>query len=158
MLLFMMGIGLDLTIVVLMSVFLFAVGCLVYWLTGKILRKLLSGASTRKVKMLSLAGAVILSPIIILGIFILFIYVAIQTAPKMSDEEMVRNHYEMMEGDIREDLKTGMSKIEVVELFGETDTTQSTLIYDMSLPKAKEKYILEVTFDEGGLKDFRRRL
>lgn len=157
MLLFMMGVGLDLTTVVLMSVVLFAVGCLVFWLTGKILRKLLSGASIRNMKMLSLASAVILSPAIVLGIFILFIYVAIQTAPKMSDEEMVKNHYEMMEEDIRDDLKTGMSKIEVVELFGETDTTQSTLIYDMSLPKAKEKYILEIKFDEGGLRDFRRQ-
>lgn len=156
MLLFMMGVGLDLTTVVLISVVLFVVGCLVYWLTGKILRKLLPGASNRKVKLLSLASA-ILSPAIVIGTFVLVIYVAMQTAPKMSYEDIVRNHYEMMEEDISEDLKTGMSKREVVGHLGETDTTQSTLIYDLSLPEAKERYILEVTFDEGGLKDFRRR-
>ena len=63
----------------------------------------------------------------------------------------------MMEEDIRNDLKVGMSKTEVVGLFGETDTTQSILIYDLSLPDAKEKYMLEITFDEEGLKDFKRQ-
>ena len=63
----------------------------------------------------------------------------------------------MMDEDIGEDLKIGMSKTEVVELFGQADTTQSILIYDMSLPEAKEKYILEITFDNDGLKDFKRQ-
>lgn len=62
----------------------------------------------------------------------------------------------MMEEDIREDVKIGMSKTEVVGLFGEVDTTQSVLVYDLSLPEAKEKYLLEITFDTKGLKDFKR--
>lgn len=63
----------------------------------------------------------------------------------------------MMEEDIREDLKVGMSKTEVVGLFGEADTTQSVLVYDLSLPDAKEKYMLEITFDTKGLKEFKRQ-
>lgn len=48
---------------------------------------------------------------------------------------MERNHYEMMEEDIREHLKVGMSKTEVVGLFGEADTTQSILIYEGRLSR-----------------------
>ena len=70
---------------------------------------------------------------------------------------MERNHYEMMEEDIRKDLKVGMSKTEVVGLFGEADTTQSIIFYDLSLSDAKEKYMLEITFDTKGLKDFKRQ-
>jgi len=63
----------------------------------------------------------------------------------------------MMDEDIKDDLKIGMSKTEVVELFGEVDTTRSVLVYDLSLPKAKERYFLEITFDTKGLKDFKRQ-
>jgi hypothetical protein len=63
----------------------------------------------------------------------------------------------MIEQDVREDLKIGMPKTEVVEIFGDVDTTQSVLIYDLSLPEAEEKYMLEITFDDAGLKDFKRQ-
>lgn len=114
-------------------------------------------SSDEKVKLLSRVSAFILSPIVVIGSLSLFIYISIQTAPRESDEEMETNHYEMMEKDIREDLKVGMSKTEVVGLFGEADTTQSILIYDLSLPDAKEKYVLEITFDSKGLNDFKRQ-
>jgi hypothetical protein len=149
--------GVDLPTIGLLVLLLLAFGRLIFWLTKKLLRKVLKDSSDEKVKLLSRVSAFILSPTIVIGSLALFIYISIQTAPKEPDEEMERNHYEMMEEDIREDLKVGMSKSEVVGLFGETDTTQSILIYDLSLSNAKEKYMLEITFDTKGLKDFKRQ-
>lgn len=147
----------DLTTIVLITLLLLVFGQLIFWLAKKLLRKILKDPADGKVKALARVSAFILSPIIVLGSLALFIYVSIQTAPRESDEEIVRNHYQMMEEDIREELKVGQSKTEVVLLFGEADTTQSTLVYDLTLPQAKEQYILEITFDRGELKDFKRQ-
>ena len=155
MLLFLMGV--DLPTIGLIVLLLLVFGRLIFWLTKKLFRKVLKDSSDEKVKLLSRVSAFILSPIIVIGSLALFIYISVQTAPRESDEEMERNHYEMMEEDIREDLKEGMSKKEVVGLFGEVDTTQSVLVYDLSLEDAKEKYLLEITFDTKGLKDFKRQ-
>lgn len=155
MLLFLMGV--DLPTIGLLVLLLLIFGRLIFWLTKKLLRKVLKDSSEEKIKLLSRVSAFILSPVIVIGSLALFIYISIQTAPKESDEKMTRHHYEMMEEDIREDLKVGMSKTEVVGLFGEADTTQSVLTYDLSLQDAKEKYILEITFDTQGLKDFKRQ-
>jgi hypothetical protein len=155
MLLFLMGV--DLPTIGLLVLLLLVFGRLIFWLTKKLFRKVLKDSSDEKVKVLSRVSAFILSPTIVIGSLALFIYISIQTAPKESDEEMEKNHYEMMEEDIRKDLKVGMSKTEVVGLFGEADTTQSILIYDLSLQDAKEKYKLEITFDTKGLKDFKRQ-
>ena len=114
MLLFLMGV--DLPTIVLISLLLFVFGLLIFWLTKKLLRNVLKDASDRTIKLLSRFSAFILSPIIVIGSLALFIYVSIQTAPRESDEEIVKNHYEMMEEDIREDLRIGMSKTEVVGL------------------------------------------
>jgi hypothetical protein len=149
--------GVDLPTIGLLVLLLLVFGRLIFWLTKKLLRKVLNGSSDEKVKLLSSVCAFILSPTIVIGSLALFIYISIQTAPKESDEEMERNHYEMMEVDIRKDLKVGMSKTEVVGLFGEADTTQSILVYDLSLSNAKEKYMLEIMFDSKGLKDFKRQ-
>src|SRR5688572_33219659 len=141
MFLFLMGVGLpDLLVIFLL---LFGFGLLIFWLTKKLLRKVLKDASDRKIRFLSGLSAFILSPIIVVGSLALFIYVTIQNAPRESEEYIVSNHYEMMEEEIKEDLRIGMSKREVVGLFGQADTTQSIIVYDMSLPKAKEKYILK---------------
>lgn len=153
--LFLMSV--DLTTIVLITLLLLVFGQLIFWLAKKLLRKILKDPADGKVKALARVSAFILSPIIVLGSLALFIYVSIQTAPRESDEEIVRNHYQMMEEDIREELKVGQSKTEVVLLFGEADTTQSTLVYDLTLPQAKEQYILEITFDRGELKDFKRQ-
>ena len=154
MLLFLMGV--DLPTIGLIILLLLVFGRIIFWLTKKLLRKVLKDSSDEKVKLLSRVSAFILSPTIVIGSLALFIYISIQTAPKESAEEMERSHYEMMEEDIRKDLKVGMSKTEVVGLFGEADTTQSILIYDLSLSDAKEKYVLEITFDTKGLKDFKK--
>ena len=155
MFLFLTGVGVPELVVI--SLILFAFGLLISWLTKKLLRRVLEDPSDRKIKLLSRLSAFILSPTIVIGSLTLFIYVSIQNAPRESEEDIVRNHYEIMDEDIGEDLKIGMSKREVVELFGQADTTHSILIYDMSLPEAKEKYILEITFDSDGLKDFKRQ-
>jgi hypothetical protein len=155
MLLFLMGV--DLPTIGLLILLLLVFGQLIFWLTKKGLRKVLKDASDEKVKLLSRVNAFILSPTIVIGSLALFIYISIQTAPKESDEEIEKKHYEIMEADIRKDLKVGMSKAEVVGLFGEADTTQSILIYDLSLSGAKEEYMLEITFDTRGLKDFKRQ-
>ncbi len=149
--------GVDLPTIGLLVLLLLVFGRLIFWLTKKLLRKVLKDSSDEKVKLLARVSAFILSPTIVIGSLALFIYISIQTAPKESDEEMESNHYEMMEEDIRKDLKVGMSKTEVVGLFGEADTTQSILIYDLSLSDAKEKYMLELTFDTKGLKEFKRQ-
>lgn len=105
--------GVDLTTIVLIALLLFVFGQLIFRLTRKLLRKVMKDWPDRKIKLLSRVSAVILSPIIVIGFLALFIYVSIQTAPRESDKEMKRNHYEMMEEDIRADLKIGMSKTEV---------------------------------------------
>jgi len=149
--------GVDLPTIGLIVLLLLAFGRLIFWLTKKLLRKVMKDSSDEKLRLLSKVSAFILSPVIVIGSFALFTYISILAAPRESDEEREKNHYEMMEEDIMEDLKVGMSKTEVVGLFGEADTTHSILTYDLSLPDAKEKYILEITFDTKGLKDFKRQ-
>src|SRR6187431_1286725 len=99
MLLFLMGV--DLPTIGLIVLFLLVFGRLIFWLTKKLLRKVLKDSSDEKVKLLSRVSAFILSPTIVIGSLALFIYISIQTAPRESDEEMEKNHYEMMEEDIR---------------------------------------------------------
>ena len=149
--------GVDLPTLGLIILLLFVVGQLIFWLARKLFRKRFKEWSDGQIKLLSRVIAFILSPTIVIGSLALFIYVSIQRIPRQSDEEIARQHYEIMEEDIREDLSIGMSKAEVIGLFGGTDTTQSVLIYDLSLPQAKEKYILEIKFDTNGLQDFKRQ-
>lgn len=155
MLLFLIGV--DVTTVVLIVILLLSIGRVVFWLIKKLLRKVSQRSSDKNIILLSTVSAFILSPIIVLGSFALSIYTSIQKAPRESDEEIERNHYEMIEDDIRKELRVGMSKADVVKLFGEADTAQAVLIYDLSLPDAKEKYVLEITFDTKGLKGFKRQ-
>ena len=150
-----MGVGLPELVVI--SLLLIGFGLLIFWLTKKLLRKVLKDPSDTKIKLLSRLSAFVLSPTIVIGSLALFIYLSIQDTPRESDEDSVRNHYEMMEEDIGRDLKIGMSKTEVVGLFGDADTTKSILVYDLSLQEAKEKYMLEITFDKDGLKVFKRQ-
>ena len=155
MILFLMGVGFSEFWVILLL--LLAIGALIYWLTTKLLRKALKDASDRKIKLLSGLIAFVLSPVIVIGSLALIIYLSVENTSIESEEDIARNHYEAMEYEMEEDLKIGMSKSEVVALFGPTDTTQSTLIYDFSLPEAEEKYVLELNFDKGKLNDFKRQ-
>jgi hypothetical protein len=150
-----MGVGFSEFWVILLL--LLAIGAFIYWLTRKLLRKALKDASDRKIKLLSGLIAFLLSPVIVIGSLALIIYLSVENTSIESEEDIARNHYEAMEYEIKEDLKIGMSKSEVVALFGPTDTTQSALIYDFSLPEAEEKYVLELNFDKGKLNDFKRQ-
>jgi hypothetical protein len=156
MLLFLMGVGVDLPTIGLIVLLLLIFGRLIFWLSKKLFRKVLKESSDGNIKLLSRVSAFILSPIMVIGSLALIIYISTQSVPRESEEEIERSHYEMMDDDIKDDLKIGLSKTEVVELFGEADTTQSVLVYDLSLPEAKEKYLLEITFDAEGLKEFKR--
>ena len=147
----------DLPTIVVISLLLFVFGLLIFRLSRTLLRRIIKDTSNRNINLLSGVCAFILSPIIVMGIFALIIYISTESASKESEEELVRNHYQMMDEDIAEDLKIGMSKTEVVDLFGENDTTKTIMTYDLSIPKASEKYILEITFDNGGLIGFRRQ-
>src|SRR5688572_4572412 len=157
MLLFLMGVGLDLPTIGFIVLLLLIFGRLIFWLSKKLFQKVLKDSSEGTIKLLSRVSTFILSPIMVIGSLALLIYISTPSVPRESEEEMKRIHYEMMYEDIKDDLKIGMSKTEVVELFGEVDTTRSVLVYDLSLPKAKERYFLEITFDTKGLKDFKRQ-
>jgi hypothetical protein len=152
-----MGVGVDLPTIGLIVLLLLIFGRLIFWLSKKLFRKVLKDSSDGKIKLLSRVSAFILSPIMVIGSLALLIYISTPSVPRESEEEIERSHYEMMDEDIKNDLKIGMSKTEVVELFGEADTTRSVLVYDLSLPEAKEKYFLEIMFDTKGLKDFKRQ-
>ena len=150
-----MGVGVQ--ELVLFLLFVLGFGLFIFWLTKKLLRLLWKDASEQKIKLISRLSAIILSPVLLVGTLALFIYSSIPTTPKEPEGQHERDYYQMMEEDLRTDLKAGMTKSEVVRLLGKVDTTQSVLVYDLSLQDAKEKYILEITFNTKGLKDFKRQ-
>lgn len=150
-------IGMDFLSLILTILLLLFVGFLIFWLTKKLLRKFLKNTSDQRIKWFARISAFLLSPAIVIGLLAWFVYASIRNIPQQSEEERVKNHYQLMEDDLRKDLKTGMSKTEVTGLFGYNDTTQSVMVYDLSLQGAEEKYLLEITFDGKGLKDFRRK-
>jgi hypothetical protein len=149
-----MGVGYaELFVVLLLIVIL---GLLIFYLSRRILRKRMHGASDKRINLLSRLIAFLLAPVVVIGLLAVFIYVSIQSMPEESEEEIISNHYAMMEAELSRELKIGMSKKDVVSMFGESDTTQAVVIYDLSSPGAKEKYILELEFDESGLAGFKR--
>ena len=72
MLLFLMGV--DLPTIGLLVLLLVVFGRLIFWLTKKLLRKVLKDSSDEKVKLLSRVSAFILSPTIVIGSLALYIY------------------------------------------------------------------------------------
>jgi hypothetical protein len=157
MLLFLFGVGLDLPTIVLVSFILFLFGVLISRFSKKILRKAIRGASDRTINTLSKVCAIFLAPILLIGIFAVIVFASTPEIPRRSEEARISEHYKMMEEDFAEDLRIGMSKIEVMEKFGQIDTAGSVLLLDLSLPDAKEKYFLEINFEDGGLTSFRRQ-
>lgn len=146
--------GIDLTGLVILLIVLLIFAELIYWLIRKALSHFMKDWSDRTIKILSRVSAVILSPVLIVGLSTLVMYWLV---PRQSEEEQISEHYQLMEEEIAETLKIGMSKREVVASFGEVDTTESVLLYDLSVPEAKERYILEIKFNSRGLSNFRRR-
>lgn len=144
-----LGIGLIALVMV-------AVGRLIFLLVKKILRKTMKDASDTKVRLLATLSAWILSPLLVIGSLGLLVYVAIKSASNDTVEETEKSDYELMEADLKRDLTPGMTRTQVTKILGDTDTTQSVLVFDLSQPGTKEKYVLEVTFDSTGLTTFRR--
>lgn len=155
MLLFLIGVDLPTILVIFVLLFLF--GWLIFRLSKGLFRRIMKGASDNKINFLSRICAFILSPTLIIGGMALYIYISIQFVPGESEEEIVSQHYQMMEEGIAEDLKIGMSKAAVVSILGENDTTKSVMTYDLSLPEATEKYFLDLKFDKGKLTSFQRQ-
>ena len=155
MLLFLIGI--DYTTLLVVLLINIALGVLTFRLCRKILRRVSKGMSDRTVNTWSTLGAIVLSPTVVMGTAAFIIYLSIETMPEESPEELEANHYAMMEEELARDLKVGTSRKRIIELFGEADTTQPTMIYDLSLPEGMNKYVLELHFDEHGLASFRRQ-
>jgi len=149
--------GFDFPALLLLLFLMIIFGLLIFRLSRRVFRRTLKGASDKKINVLSRVCAIFLAPLLLVGILAAFMYAVMEMAPEESNEEMTSHHYKMMEKDIAKDLKPGMSKTEVLALFGESDTTQSVMVYDLSLPAAKEKYILEITFEQHQLSSFRRK-
>jgi hypothetical protein len=47
--------------------------------------------------------------------------------------------------------------MEVLEVLGDNDTTQSVMVYDLSLSEEKGTFMLEIKFDNGRLSSFQRK-
>jgi hypothetical protein len=155
MLLFLMGV--DYATILIVLLFIIILGILLFYLFRKILKKIMRGTSDRRINIFSRLLAFILAPAFVIGILALLMFIYVQSIPVPSDEEVATNHYKMMEDEFPRELKIGMSKKDVIRSFGENDTTQSTMIYDLSLPDANEKYILELNFGSQGLEGFKRQ-
>lgn len=80
--------GVDVSTIGLVVLLVLAFGRLIFWLTKKLLRKVLKDSSDENVKLLSRVSAFILSPILVIGSLAVFIYISIQIARRDSDEEM----------------------------------------------------------------------
>jgi len=157
MLLFLLGVGLDFPTIILISFILFLFGVLISRFSKRILRKAIRETSDRTINTLSSICAIFLAPVLLIGILTIIVFVSTPEIPRQSEEVMISEHYKMMEEDFAGELRIGMSKIEVMEKFGQIDTAGSVLLLDLSVPDAKEKYFLEITFEEEGLTSFRRQ-
>jgi heme A synthase len=156
MLLFLSGVDLPTILVLFTLLVLFA------WVMFRLFRRLLRAtfrtASRQKVSFWSAICAVVFSPALVAGGLVLLVNASMDVdgSPETS-QGSERHQYRLMERDISKKLAPGMSKKEVVAIFGDSDTTQSVVVYDLSLPGAEKKYLLEITFDKHGLKEFQRQ-
>jgi heme/copper-type cytochrome/quinol oxidase subunit 4 len=143
MLLFMVGGDYPTLVIILLIILGF--GVMIFRFLRKIFRKMMKEASDRKINILSRVCAIVLAPILVIGSLVLSIVIYVEMT-QGSEEDMITYHYEALD-EMVEDLELGMSKSEVLELLGENDTTQAVMIYNLSVPEAKEKYILELSFN-----------
>ena len=148
MLLFLMGV--DIPSLLLLLILLITLGQLIFRLVRKLFRKTLKGASEKRIRVFSRVCAVVLPPVLLFGALALLDHASGASSIETS-EEIVSSHYSLMEEDLAEELKVGMYRSEIVKMFGENDTTQSVMVYDLSVPNAEEKYILEISFEQGPL-------
>jgi predicted nuclease of restriction endonuclease-like RecB superfamily len=112
-----------------------------FYVSTYILSKLLKKESKSSIHRWSLSASLLATPQIV-GLLI-FLFIQTKTP---SDQESEKRYYHRLEKEIAEHALIGKTKEQVVELFGDGDTTKTTLIYDFSLPQADQKYILVITF------------
>ena len=75
MLLFLMGVGLDLPTIGFIVLLLLIFGRLIFWLSKKLFQKVLKDSSEGTIKLLSRVSTFILSPIMVIGSLALLIYI-----------------------------------------------------------------------------------
>lgn len=100
----------DVPTIALILFFLALFGFLAFYISRMIFRKVLKDASTERINTLSRVSAFVLSPILLIGVGALVVYVMFMMVPKLSPEEESAQYYEMVEEDLRKDLQIGMSK------------------------------------------------
>lgn len=82
MLLFLSGIGLDISSISIILILLLIFGLLIFYSTRAILKTTLHGASDRKINVLSRVCAFLLAPLLLAAAFILFLYIMFQKLPE----------------------------------------------------------------------------
>ena len=144
--------GADYVSIFIILVLIYIFGILVFWLSKKLLQKVQKDASDRKINILSTVCAILITP----AFLIVLTHGLTKLLSKKTQQERTSYQYKKVERELLNDSIIGMSKAQIVELFGENDTTQSVMRYDLSVPNAEEKFILELKFEDGRLINFRR--
>ncbi len=123
-----------------------------FYLSNVILGRLLKKEPKIKITGLALLSCFVTTPLV-LGV-LTFLFIQAKTP---SEKETEQRYYKRLETEIEESKLVGKTKEEVVDLFGEGDTTKTTLIYDFSLPQADQQYILVITFKGNQVLSYRTR-
>ncbi len=148
-------IGIDLPELVVFIVILAVIGTGVFYAIRPLIRRIFPGWSARSVATTARVIAFVLPPVLLALAF----YIALYDQFNPSEEHIEQRaaiHYGMMEEELNRDLTVGMPKADALMNFAITDTAQSSYELDLSLAGAKTKYILELKFEGGKLKEFGR--
>lgn len=148
-LLFLMGIDIPGLFVVLFVFTGFGLGF--FLLCRYIFKKLFRHFSEKRIVVLSILSMWILVPL-----FFILLYVILVQFPQDSDTARLERYYENLEENYLNELKEGMTKMEVIDLMGENDTTKNIMVYDLSLPNMESKYILTIEFEKNRAVNFTR--
>lgn len=151
-----MMIGADVPSLILVFLFMLLVGWLIFRLARRLLTRTIKDATEKKVKLLATIISFVLSPLIVIGLIVLVLFVTIDMT-EVNDEDIETEHYQAIEKDLSQDLKPGMTKVEVFRVFGWGDTTKSVMTYDLSPEEASGKYVIEIKFENGKLTGYERK-
>ena len=151
-LLFMMGIDLASVFVILFLLTGFALA--IFFLSTYVLQKIFRDLSKKRIFLFSVLSVWILIPVAFLILFWILVELTPNDQTIVPDPAFQYDHSDLSEEEYYEsldvayrELKKGMTKREVLELLGDNDTTTNTMVYDFSLPRGKNKYVLVVEFE-----------
>jgi hypothetical protein len=135
-----MGINLEGLFVILL---LFAgLGLGIFFLIKHLLIKFFRFFPEKRITMLSALSVAVF--IAITGVALVRLMMAYPPAARMSSKE----YYKSLDEEYYNVLRKGMTKREVADLIGESDTTKNNVVvYDFSIPNATDKYVLTIEFD-----------